>query len=127
LCHQVIKKEIAGDKISAGDLRRLRTYYEMVERRFELAINILTTRNKTLAAEILDGKDIAKDLYLQHQREHYRELRQGDLGVIYGSSYFLDMLNSLRRISGHLTSIGYHFGEGKRRNEEDKMKGDGLA
>lgn len=119
LSHQVIKQEIAGDKLSADDLDRLKTYYEMVSARFELAINILATRNKELAEEILDGKDMAKDLYLQHQGAHYRELRQGNLSAIYGSSYFLDMLNSLRRISGHLTSIGYHFdGRSKKKEEE---------
>ncbi len=111
LCHQVIKQESHGDSLSNEDVERLKAYYELIDRRFEMAINILASRDKSLAARLLHDKDAAKDLYIQQQKEHYAALNSDRPGSLDGSSYFLDMLNGLRRISGHLTSIGYHFVE----------------
>jgi phosphate:Na+ symporter len=118
LCHQVIKQDQQGDKLSREDLARLQEYYKMVNHRFEMAINVLATRSKGLAAEILSRKDLAKDLYLRHQKEHYAALSHNGSTCFNGSSYFLDILNSLRRISGHLTSIGYHFSGNSRASEQ---------
>lgn len=109
LCHQVIKQQSCGDTLSPADGERLRLFYSLINKRFEVAINILASRNDQLAAEILRGKDTAKDMYLRLQQEHYAALNADQAGSLAGSSYFIDMLNGLRRISGHLTSIGYHF------------------
>lgn len=111
LCHQVIKQDSHGHKLSAEDGRRLEEYYALVAHGFEMAINVLATRKGGLARQILQRKDAAKELFLRHQTEHYAALSDEGGKCFNGSSYFLDILNGLRRISGHLTSVGYHFSE----------------
>lgn len=135
LCHQVLKKEGHGEHLSDDDARRIRLFYDMIAGRFETAINILASRNKTLAKELLRDKDAAKELFLRLQKEHYAALRHGQPGSLDGSSYFIDMLNGLRRINGHLTSIGYHFvgdnkaadrGGARKKTEEEEAPARGV-
>lgn len=127
LCHQVIKQEGEGENLSPDDTERLRLFYERIMRRFEMAINVLATRNKNLAVEILSGKDSAKDFYLSLQKDHYAALKHHEPGSLDGSSYFIDMLNALRRISGHLTSIGYHFAGETKLAEQEVMLEESLG
>ncbi|HLS27103.1 MAG TPA: Na/Pi cotransporter family protein [Opitutales bacterium] len=109
LCHQVIKKAEQDGQLSDDDTERLRSFYNLIAERFEMAINILATRDKQLALKMVRGKDEPKEEFLRLQTEHYAALRLRAPGSLDGSSYFIDMLNGLRRISSHLTSIGHHF------------------
>ncbi len=109
LCHQIIKQGNGDLRLSKEDVGRLGSYYEMVLERFDLAINVLVFRGKDLAHALLASKDQAKDQFLRHRHDHYADLTGPEPENLESSSHFLDMLNSLRRISGHLTSIGYHF------------------
>ena len=50
-----------------------------------------------------------KNWCIDVQKRHYERLSPGAGGSIDASTYFLDMFNALRRISGHLNSIGHTF------------------
>ncbi len=122
LCYQVIKQKGHGEHLSDADSHRLRSFYNLINQRFEMAINVLATRNKVLATDILAGKEVVKEHFLRYQKEHYADLQQHQASSLDGSSYFIDMLNGLRRIGSHLNSIGYHFTKSPHRDNADLNK-----
>ncbi len=84
-----------------------------VEHRLETAISVLATRERALARRFLRDGEALKNWCIDVQKRHYERLNPGDTGAVQSSTYFLDMFNALRRISGHLNSIGHTFATAK--------------
>jgi phosphate:Na+ symporter len=74
-----------------------------------MAISLLATRERSLAEEFLKEGEALKEWCIEVQRKHYECLRSGYPEALEASGYFLDMFNSLRRISGQVNSIGHTF------------------
>ena len=71
------------------------------------AISVLTARERNLARQFLHDGETLKNWCIDVQRRHYQRLNPNDGRALEISTYFLDMFNALRRISGHLNSIGH--------------------
>lgn len=91
------------DELVIGDLN------EKVQRRFDVAVSLLTTRDPQQAKDFVAGKETLNEWCRRAQKEHYDRLKLAGASGIAASSYFLEMLNGFRRINSHLTAIGYAF------------------
>ncbi|MEX0774017.1 MAG: Na/Pi cotransporter family protein [Balneolales bacterium] len=109
LCHQLIKEVEGALVLVETDHDNLEELYQKVLNRFEMAISILAGRDEQLAREMHAGKEQLNEWCREVQKEHYAKLNAGDIVSLESSSYFIDMMNSLRRVSSHLTSIAYSF------------------
>ncbi|MEX0929841.1 MAG: Na/Pi cotransporter family protein [Balneolales bacterium] len=109
LCHQLIKEIEQGLFLTGKEQQYLNELYRQVIDRFEMAISILASRDAELAAKMLAEKEQLNEWCRAVQKDHYENLDIQDVVSLESSSYFIDTMNSLRRISSHLTSIAYSF------------------
>jgi len=108
-CSQVIKFAEHPLPLAPADQESLTELQRRVQHRLSVAASVLTTRDRDLAKEFLrDGEEL-KEWCITVQKQHYDRLRSNDPVVLEASGYFIDMFNTLRRISGHLNSIGHTF------------------
>lgn len=97
-------KSLAMDAESADDLRRIR---EMVGRRLDASTAILASRDPTLAAAFLQSGEEVKRFTIGVLKSNYRKMGMGHDHA--ASTLYLDVIRSLRRISGQLNTIGHTF------------------
>ena len=72
-----------------------------------MAISVLATRDRNLARQFLRDGETLKNWCIDVQRRHYQRLNPKDSHALEVSTYFLDMFNAHRHISGLLNSIGH--------------------
>jgi len=109
MCSAVIKHAHDTVALDPADQADLQALYQKVLRRMDGAISVLATRDRKLAEEFLREGDALKDWCIDMQKRHYQRLVPGDAAAAELSSRFLDMVNTLRRISGQLNTIGHTF------------------
>jgi len=109
LCDLVIKQRNEGVVLTQEDQADLADAYHAVLTQFEIAGGLLTTRSAEDAEALLAGKEPFNDWCRQIQRNHYNRLHTMSKNA---SAIFLDYLNAFRRISSHLSTIGYTFRRG---------------
>jgi phosphate:Na+ symporter len=109
LCDFVRKQAGHGFPMTAEDEQILGEAYERIKYRCDVTFSLITTRDATIATQIIRSEESLEEWFRQEQRSHYERLRFGGERVLQSSVYFLDMLGSFRRISSHLTSIAYSF------------------
>jgi phosphate:Na+ symporter len=109
LCVQASKHAERPLPLAAEDSASLAELQERVQNRLSMAISLLATRERSLAEEFLKEGETLKEWCIEVQKKHYERLRSGDPEGLEASGYFLDMFNSLRRISGQVNSIGHTF------------------
>lgn len=109
LCDFVRKQAGHGFPMTAEDEGILGEAYEQIRYRCDVTFSLLTTRDATIATQIIRSEELLEEWFRQEQRAHYERLRFGGDRVLQSSVYFLDMLGAFRRISSHLTSIAYSF------------------
>ncbi|HSI83852.1 MAG TPA: Na/Pi cotransporter family protein, partial [Candidatus Methylacidiphilales bacterium] len=109
LCDALQKQIAEGVTMIGHDRNALATLYEKVEQRLEMAIGLLMTRDAAQAKAFLAGKEPLNDWCRQAQKEHYDRLRTGDRQAMACSTFFLDMLNSMKKINSHVSSLAYSF------------------
>jgi phosphate:Na+ symporter len=100
--------------LSDADMADLSEMHQRALRRLEMAILVLTTRDKNMAQEFLKEGDELKNWFIEVQKRHYQRLVGCDAKVLQASTRFLDLINALRRISGQLNTIGHTF-EGEKK------------
>lgn len=108
-CAQVLKFAEHPLPLAPADQASLAELQRRVQHRLSLAASVLTTRDRELAANFLREGEELKEWCIGVQKQHYDRLRAGDADALEASGYFIDMFNTLRRISGHLNSIGHTF------------------
>ncbi len=113
LCAQVLKHCEHPTPLPAADAADLAEMQRRVEHRLETAISVLATRERALARRFLRDGEGLKNWCIEVQKRHYERLNPNDAAALQSSTYFLDMFNALRRISGHLNSIGHTFATAK--------------
>ncbi|MFI5335443.1 MAG: Na/Pi cotransporter family protein [Opitutales bacterium] len=109
LCHQLLKQ--IGDPLplSGEDVADLSEMHQRTMHRLEMAILVLTTRDRTLAHRFLHQGDELKDWCIEVQKRHYQRIGGHDEKRLAASTRYLDIINALRRISGQLNTIGHTF------------------
>lgn len=109
LCGAVREHAQERVQLHSVDQADLDELYRKVLRRFEIAISVLATRDRELAAQFLREGDEVKEWCITVQKRHFSSLASGDLPSLVASTRFLDTFNVLRRISGQLNTIGHTF------------------
>lgn len=108
--YDLIHREVTeGHSLTVEDAKALNELYLRVIERLEIAISLLTTRDTVLARQFIQGKEPFNEWCRTLERDHYSRLRALRGEGIRSSVYFLEMLNFLRRINSHISSIGYAF------------------
>ncbi|MEO0185746.1 MAG: Na/Pi cotransporter family protein, partial [candidate division WOR-3 bacterium] len=101
------KKQIdAGMGFSAEGFSEIKELHCFVLDTLRMAIASLTTRDKTLAQEILKRRETAIDMAKRFEVKHLERLHRGLRESIETSTIHLDILSELERINFHATEIG---------------------
>lgn len=106
LCHHAFKHFARTEVLSPEDQTALAELERRVIHRFDLAIVVMSTRDENLARTFLKEGDEIKGWCIEAERAHYA---RAQIGQAPGNGHFVDMLGTLRRISGHLNAIGHTF------------------
>lgn len=109
LCDIFHKQRTEGVTLSPGDHAAVEELYGRVMARFATAQGLLANRGGRETREFLEGKEALNRWCREAEKEHYERLRHAEHSAIASSAYFLDLMDSLRRINSHITSIGYAF------------------
>lgn len=112
-CHQILKQ--IGDPLPLPpqDEADLAEMHRRTVQRLEMAILVLTTRDRATAQRFLEEGDTLKAWCIEVQKAHYQRLIGCDDRTLQASTRFLDLINALRRISGQLNTIGHTFAREK--------------
>lgn len=108
-CHQLLKQIEDPLPFHPQDAADLAELHRRTLQRLEMAILVLTTRDRPTAHRFLEEGDKLKTWCIEVQRAHYQRLIGGDDRALQASTRFLDLVNALRRISGQLNTIGHTF------------------
>ncbi|MDP2138087.1 MAG: Na/Pi cotransporter family protein, partial [Candidatus Didemnitutus sp.] len=119
-CHQILKQIADPLPFSEQDQRDLAEMHHRTVQRLDMAILVLTTRDKPAAQRFLNEGNALKSWCIDVQRSHYQRLVGGDGRTLEASTRYLDLINALRRISGQLNTIGHTFAGAKRPVEGEK-------
>jgi len=109
LCDLLIKQVQEGVAIRGRDEEMLDEAFNRILIHFERGIGLLTTRDPKGARDFLFEKEKLNDWLRAIQTEHYTHLSSANRGELASSASFLDMVNGIRRINGHISTIGYAF------------------
>lgn len=109
LCDSIQKLLIENSKLPPEDEQVIAELNDRVQRRFDVAVSLLTTRDGQQAKSFLSGKETLNEWCRQAQKAHYDRLKTAGPQAITSSAYFLEMVNSFRRINSHISAIGYAF------------------
>jgi len=109
LCDLAIKQHHEKVVLTPADEADLADAYHAVMTQFEIAAGLLTTRSAEDAEALVAGKEPFSEWCRQVQRNHYDRFHTMSKNA---SAIFLDYLNAFRRISSHLSTIGYTFRRG---------------
>lgn len=91
------------------DYEVLKQLYHRVMVRFDVALGLLASRGDGAVDEFLSGKESLNKWCREAQKTHYERLHASGGDGLSASTYFLDLMNSFRRINSHITTIGYAF------------------
>ncbi|QYM78280.1 Na/Pi cotransporter family protein [Horticoccus luteus] len=108
MCSHAERRRAGGLTFSMEDEGVLTELHARVTRRMDVAISVLATRDRGLARKFLEEGDALKEWCIEVQKAHYARLSTAS-GAMASSTHFLDLVNSLRRISGQLNTIGHTF------------------
>lgn len=106
-------RELAEKKIrkryrfSEEGLAEIRDFHARVSHSLQLALNVLASRDITLARQLFDEKSAMRVAERMATEKHYERLRSGVTESLETSSIHLDVLRDLKRIHGHITAIAY--------------------
>ncbi len=92
-----------------AEVEILRQVHDAMTKRLQVAVGFLSWRDTGSAKEFLEGKEKFNEWCHKLEREHFQRLKARDAATLGSSAYFLDVLNSFRRINSHVSSIGYAF------------------
>lgn len=109
LCDSVIKRAAELVAFSPAEAEILREVHERVTKRLQVALGFLAWRDTDSAKDFLAGKETFNEWCRVLEKEHFQRLKAREPATLGSSAYFLDILNSFRRINSHISSIGYAF------------------
>lgn len=103
--HTVEKQQADQLQFAPENETVLHEIYLQTLQQFQLITSWLTTRDPDAAQQLIQvGESVAARCAAKKQ-SHYEHLRPGNDAALLSNLVFLDMLDSLRRISQHLTTV----------------------
>lgn len=105
--------ELAAKKIrnryafSPEGTAELKAFHARVLDNLQLALNVFTTRDITLARRLVAEKTAMREAESRAADSHFARLREGRAESIETSSIHMDVIRDFKRINGHLTSVAY--------------------
>jgi len=114
LCDTLRKQTCEAVWLPDREYQALCELYKRVMTRFDVALSLLASRGGGQVEEFISGKENLNEWCRGLQKSHYERLHSADSGTLSASTYFLDLLNSFRRINSHISTIGYAFTQAPR-------------
>lgn len=120
-------RELAEKKIrkrytfSPEGLAEIREFHHRVASALGLALNVFATRDLTLARQLFAEKAGMRDAERRATESHFQRLRSGRPESIETSAIHLDVIRDLKRIHGHIASIGYPILESANALRESRL------
>lgn len=121
-------RELAEKKIrkrytfSPEGLAEIREFHQRVASALALALNVFATRDLALARQLFAEKAGMRDAERRATESHFQRLRSGRPESIETSAIHLDIIRDLKRIHGHIASIGYPILESANALRESRLK-----
>ncbi len=120
-------RELAEKKIrkrysfSPEGLAEIRDFHQRVAAGLGLALNVFATRDLALARQLFAEKATMREAERRTTESHFERLRDGRPESIETSAIHLDIIRDLKRIHGHVASIGYPILEGANVLRESRL------
>ena len=120
-------RELAEKKIrkrysfSPEGLAEIRDFHQRVAAGLGLALNVFATRDLALARQLFAEKATMREAERRATESHFERLRDGRPESIETSAIHLDIIRDLKRIHGHVASIGYPILEGANVLRESRL------
>ncbi len=120
-------RELAEKKIrkrytfSPEGLAEIREFHQRVISGLRLALNVFATRDLALARQLFAEKAVMREAERHATESHFQRLRSGRPESIETSSIHLDVIRDLKRIHGHIASIGYPILESANALRESRL------
>lgn len=120
-------RELAEKKIrkryafSPEGLAEIREFHQRVSSGLVLALNVFATRDLALARQLFAEKAMMRDAERRATESHFQRLRSGRPESIETSAIHLDIIRDLKRIHGHIASIGYPILESANALRESRL------
>jgi phosphate:Na+ symporter len=120
-------RELAEKKIrkryafSPEGLAEIRDFHQRVASGLVLALNVFATRDLALARQLFAEKAMMRDAERRATESHFERLRSGRSETIETSAIHLDIIRDLKRIHGHVASIGYPILESANALRESRL------
>jgi phosphate:Na+ symporter len=109
LCDLIVRQQEDKAYFNARDEQRLAELHQKLLERLDMATSLLTTQKANFARNFLSGKETFNEWSRSLQKDHYLALQKEKPDYLNASAYFLEMLDAMRRINSHVSSIGYAF------------------
>jgi phosphate:Na+ symporter len=101
------KRQRHGVSFSDAGWAEISDLHQRVVEQMRLAVTVFTTRDLTLARELVAEKDKIRLAERAATESHFQRLRDGKVASIETSALHLDILRDLKRIAAHLTSVAH--------------------
>ena len=72
-----------------------------------MAFNVLVSRDRETAHQLVLEKDHLRDLEKQSSERHFRRLREGTIRSVETSSIHLDTIRDLKQVNSLLAAMAY--------------------
>ncbi len=103
----VKKKADRGLEFTSEGWNELLAFHASVMANARLAFNVLVSRDRETALQIVHEKDRLRDLEKHSSQSHFLRLRDGTARSVETSSIHLDTIRDLKQINSLLASIAY--------------------
>ena len=126
LCDLLVKMLQDNIGFARDDRAYLEEAYRVVLLRFESVCGLLSSGSRQEARALLARREELAKWFQELQMGHHTRMSTSATPKPLASSFYLDLLNALRRINSHLTSIARNF-SGTERAHRKRNAGDEQA
>ena len=109
LCDAVIKQLTEQIVLPPEEEKIIYGLFSFVIRRIDVASSLVTDRSISRAKDFLAEKKKLDESCVRAKQDHLRNLHSTDRRGLHVSLCFLDMMDALRRINSHISSVAYSF------------------
>jgi phosphate:Na+ symporter len=105
--------ELAGKKIKRGlkfsdeGLAEIRSILALLDKNLRLALAVFMTGDPGAARQLVQQKEVFRDLERNATESHFARLREGRVQSIETSTLHLDILRDAGQINAHIVAAGY--------------------
>jgi len=104
LAKKKCRKEVCFSKEGEQELIE---FHRKIFDNYVLALSAFTTRDETLAQQVIRNKQKIRELEQELYQNHLRRLEEGLMESFETSRIHLDLLSNLKRINSYITNVAY--------------------